>query len=98
MVVLSLNWLYADAKQKSVPEEKDLPIFLTSINTATFARLSDLMAPDDPSIKTYPVVTDLLIKHFKPKRLKAAERFKFHKRHHATGKTISDSFASLVTD
>ena len=61
-----------------VPEDKQLPVFLSVIGAKNFARLCDLMAPEKPQSKTLAQVTEVLEKHFEPKPLVTAERFHFH--------------------
>ena len=53
-------------------------ILLTSLGSNCFRVLKDLAFPDAPNTKTFTQLATLLRKHFKPGRLKIAERYSFH--------------------
>ena len=67
-------------RANSVEEDKQVPILLSSIGSATYTLLSDLLAPATPGTKLLEVITTTLRKHYEPKRAVIAERFHFHKR------------------
>ena len=48
---------------------------LSSIGVSTYARLCDLVAPDEPGKQTLDQISSLLKKHYKPTRVQIAERF-----------------------
>ena len=53
-------------------------ILLASIGSNCFRVLKDLAFPDAPNTKTFDQLATLLREHFKPTRLKIAERYRFH--------------------
>ena len=61
-----------------VPENKHVPILLSSIGAPTYAFLSDLLVPQLPSAQTLPVISEVLRKHYEPKQAVIADRFHFH--------------------
>ena len=63
-----------------ISEEKQLPVFLSSIGGKTYELLRNLLAPTLPKDKSLAEVIAVLEKHFDPKPAMIAERFKFHKR------------------
>lgn len=79
----------------AIPDDKKVPILLSSIGTSTYALLSDLLAPNPPGNKSFDQITDALRNHFEPKRSIIAERFHFHKREQAVGETIAEFDAAL---
>ena len=79
----------------SVDEDKQVPILLSAIGSATYALLSDLLAPDPPKTKSLSEISDVLRRHYEPKRAVIAERFHFHKRDQAVGESITDYDAAL---
>ena len=85
--------LYFEAN--GVPEDKQVPILLSSIGSSTYTLLSDLLAPAVPKSKTLAEITEVLKKHYEPKRAVIAERFHFHKRDQAMGESIADYDAAL---
>ena len=79
----------------SVDEGKQVPILLSAIGSATYALLSDLLAPDPPKTKSLSEISAVLRRHYEPKRAVIAERFHFHKRDQAVGESITDYDAAL---
>ena len=79
----------------SVEDDKKVAILLISIEASTDDRRADILAPVDPSTKTFDQLTATLNKHFKPKRVQIAERFYFRKRSQAAGETIGEYDAAL---
>ena len=79
----------------SVDEDKQVPILLSAIGSATYALLSDLLAPDPPKTKSLSEISVVLRRHYEPKRAVIAERFHFHKRDQAVGESITDYDAAL---
>jgi hypothetical protein len=78
-----------------IAANKQVPILLSSIGASTYALLSDLVAPQPPSAKSFAEISGALRKHFEPKRAIIAERFHFHKRDQVAGETIADFDAAL---
>ena len=79
----------------SIPEDKQLPILLTSIGASTYDRLSELLAPVALSSKSVSDIFQLLQTHFEPKRVQIAERFNFRRRQQEAGETIGNYDAAL---
>ena len=73
-----------------VPENKHVSILLSSIGASTYALLSDLLAPQLPSAQTLPVISEVLCKHYEPKRAVITDRFHFHKRDQTEGESVTD--------
>ena len=92
-VYLERVQLYFEANE--VPEEKQVPILLSTIGSSTYTLLSDLLAPAVPKSKTLTEITAILRRHYEPKRAVIAERFHFHKRDQAMGESIADYDAAL---
>ena len=53
-------------------------ILLTSIGSTLYRVLKDLAFPDALNMKTFDQLAELLHGHFRPTRLKVAERYRFH--------------------
>ena len=85
--------LYFTANKVST--DLQVATLLTSIGTATYNRLCDLLAPEDPGTKTLDEISDLLSTHFEPPRIEIAERFHFRKREQVAGETIAEYDAAL---
>ena len=83
--------LYSTAN--TIAREKQVPILLSAIGPSTYSLLSDLLAPEAPKSKSLAELSEVLLKHFEPKRAIIAERFHFHKRQQAPGETITDDAA-----
>ena len=67
---------------------------LSSIGVSTYARVSDLVAPNELGKKTLNEISSLL-KHFEPTRVRITERFNFQRREQAAGESITDYDAAL---
>ena len=78
-----------------ISEEKQLPVFLSSIGGKTYGLLRNLLAPTLPKDKSLTEVIEVLQKHFDPKPAVIAERFKFHKREQLPGESLADYIAEL---
>ena len=78
-----------------ISEEKQLPVFLSSIGGKTYGLLRNLMAPTLPKDKPLDEVIAVLKKHFDPKPAVIAECFKFHKRDQLPGESLADYIAEL---
>ena len=78
-----------------VEDEKHVPVLLTAIGGETYALLCSLLAPVKPSSKTFTELKEVLQRHFNPKRLVIAERFYFHSRSQASGKSITEYVSEI---
>ena len=56
---------------------KKVAILLSSIGTPTYWLLSDLVAPDSPSGKSFAEISAALRHHYEPKRMTITERSTF---------------------
>ena len=75
-----------------ISEEKQLPVFLSSIGGKTYGLLRNLLAPTLPKDKSLAQVIAILGKHFDPKPAVIAE---FHKRDQLPGELLADYIAEL---
>ena len=79
----------------AIPADKQVPILLSSIGASTYSLISDLVAPNFRGTKSIAEISDVLRKHYEPKRAVIAERFHFHKRDQAAGESMADFDAAL---
>ena len=61
----------------------------------TYALLSDLLAPEKPSTKTYQQLVDVLKAHLKPKQIGIAERYRFRQRKKKDGEGVASYLVAL---
>ena len=61
-----------------IKEEKQVLVFLSSIGSARYGTLRDLLAPSNLKDKSFEQIVDALKGHFEPKPLIIAERFHFN--------------------
>ena len=78
-----------------IAEEKQVPVLLSIVGGKIYSLLSDLLAPDKPSSKTFPQLAGALQKHFEPKPVIIAERFQFHRRNQAANESVAEYEAEL---
>lgn len=76
IVYLEHMELYFSAN--SVPEEKEVPVFLNLIGRSTYSLLRNLLAPTKPVETSLADLCETLQKHFEPKKVVMAGRFQFH--------------------
>ena len=79
----------------AVDNGKKVAVLLSCIGAPTYALLSDLLVPDQPSTKSLAAITTALCSHYEPKRAVIAERFHLHKRDQAAGETAADFDVAL---
>ena len=84
-----------DIKDDEDNAAKRRAILLTSIGSNCFRVLKDLAFPDAPNTKTFDQLATLLRDHFKPTRLKIAERYRFHSAVQQQGQSIADFVREL---
>ena len=53
----------------SVPQEKQVPVFLSVVGAKAYALLRSLLSPQLPHTRTYEELEDALKQHFQPKPL-----------------------------
>ncbi|XP_068704212.1 uncharacterized protein [Montipora foliosa] len=80
-----------DIKDGTEHAAKRRAILLTSIGSV----LKDLSFPHAPNTKTFEQLAALLRDHYKPTRLKVAERYRFHAANQRPGESITDYVREL---
>ena len=76
-------------------DSKRLHLLLALIRNAMFNLLANLVAPRKPGELSYNQICEQFEKHFSPKSVKIAERFRFHNRRQQSGETVADYLADL---
>jgi len=84
-----------DIKDGTEHAVKRRAILLTSIGSVSYRVLKDLSFPDAPNTKTFEQLATLLRGHYKPTRLKVAERYRFHSANQRPGESITDFVREL---
>ena len=75
--------LFLEANE--IKREKYIAVLLNSIGIRTHTILQDVLTPEAQRDKSFDELVDALKRHFKPKPLVIAERFKFHRCNQARG-------------
>ena len=75
--------------------KKVMAIFLTAVGAKTYELLKDTGVPAKPLELKFEEVVEHLNKHYDPKSLVIAERFKFHKRNQQADESIAEYCAAL---
>ena len=76
-------------------DSKRLHLLLALIGNSTFKLLANLVTPQTPGELAYKQICERLEKHFSPKSVKIAERFRFHNRRQQSGETMAEYLAEL---
>ena len=84
-----------DIKDGTEHAAKRRAILLTSIGSVSYRVLKDLSFPDAPNTKTLEQLAALLRGHYKPTRLKVAERYRFYSANQRSGESITDFVREL---
>ena len=82
-------------KANDIAEDKQVPIFLSSIGAQTYSLVRDLVAPSSPGELSFAELPGVLSSHFQPRRLVIAEKFQFHRRAQASDESIAEFDAAL---
>ena len=82
--------LYSEAN--NIDAECRVAVFLIGGKSYTLLRN---LSPEKPSAKTPAELTAVLKRHFIPKRVVIAERFRFYRREQAIGESVADYEAEL---
>ena len=77
------------------PSEGDSRKKAILLGQATFAKLKTLASPMPVGELQLEGILECLTGHFRPKTIEIAERFKFFKRTHLDGETVTDFIAKL---
>ena len=78
-----------------IKDEKKVAVLLSVIGPKIYALLRDLLAPDKPQDKSVADLFGTLKKHYEPKPVIIAERFRFHRRDQASEESIAEYLAEL---
>ncbi|XP_030586939.1 uncharacterized protein K02A2.6-like [Archocentrus centrarchus] len=78
-----------------VENERKVAVLLSVMGAKTYNLLRSLITPAKPAAKSFKEITEVLQKHFQPKPLVIAERFRFHKRHQLKTESTSEYIADL---
>ena len=92
---LEMHFLANDIADNEGNATKRKAILLSSIGADAYRILKDICFPAVPTEKTYADLASELKKHFKPKRLAVAERFRFNTVQQQQGQTIAKFVAQL---
>ena len=92
---LEMHFLANDVADNEDTAAKSKAILLSSIGSDAYRTLKDICFPTAPTAKSYTTLTNELKKHFKPKRLAVAERFRFNTAQQQPGQSISEFVAQL---
>ena len=85
--------LYFEANK--IEEERKVPVFLSVLGSKTYSVLRDLLAPSKPKVKKFSELVAALTRHFEPRPIVIAERFRFHKRDQKQGESIAVFLSEL---
>jgi len=85
--------LYFEANE--VAEEKRVSVLLTIIRGPVYCTLRNLVAPVKPKGKTFNELLATLQKHYDPKPLVIAERYRFYKRCQTASESVTEFLAEL---
>lgn len=77
------------------PEDKKVPVLITVAGPSLYTVSVRLCAPEDPRVKPYQVLVDLLKQHLAPTTNVVAERYKFRKCEQHSSQSITDFIISL---
>ena len=85
--------LYFDAN--GVEADRKVPVLLTVIGAKAYDTLRSLLAPKLPRDESFEDLMGLLVRHFDPKPLVIAERFRFYRRAQKNDESVADFVADL---
>ena len=92
---MEMHFIANDVAESEENAAKRKAILLSSIGSDAYRILKDICFPTAPTAKSYTELTNELKKHFKPKRLAVAERFRFNTVQQQPGQTVSEFVAQL---
>ena len=78
-----------------VAEDQQVAVLLVVVGSKVYDTLRSLVAPVKPSEKTLAELLELLQKHYAPKPLIIAERFRFYRHCQKPGEPVADFLAEL---
>jgi len=83
-----MHFISLDIASTEGTAEKRRAIILSSLGNEAYCILKDISFPDNPMERTYQQLTEDLKKHFKPKQIAVAERFRFKTAQQSPGQSI----------
>ena len=85
--------LYFEAN--TIENDRKVAVLLTVVGARTYETLQSLFAPARPRDKSFDELLGVLKKHFDPKPLVIAERFRFYQRSQKSDESVADFVADL---
>ena len=85
--------LYFTANE--VKDEKQVPVFLSSVGATTYTLLRDLVSPEKPKDKTLDALFKVLENHYSPAPLVIVERYNFNKCLQTSSESVSEYISVL---
>ena len=84
------------ATGNSEDEARKKAFFSTVIGEHAYTVLRDLVQPDKPADKEHVELLDALKRHFQPRPVVIAERFKLHRRNQKRGESVKEFINALM--
>ena len=85
--------MFFDANK--VDQDRQVPIFLSTVGPRTYTLLYNLVAPTRPKALTFAEISKVLIDHYQPQRLEITERYHFHRRSQGADESVAEFDAAL---
>ena len=92
---LEMYFIVNDIIDNERNARKRKAILHSSIGEDTYRILKDICFPTAPTKKTYAELAVKLKRHFKPKRLAVAKRFRFNTTQQQPGQSVSEFIAQV---
>ena len=86
-IVVYLERMQLYFEVNGIKPEKQVPVFFSIIGRENYGLLRNLSAPEKPSEKSLKQLTDILKRHYEPKKVTIAARFQFHQWKQEPGET-----------
>ena len=78
-----------------IPDGKKTAVFLSVVGSSMYGLLHNLVAPASPKDKSFDEIFGMLKAHFEPKLIVIVQRYRFHRREQALGKSVTADVAEL---
>ena len=78
-----------------IGEDHQVAALLSVMGATTYGLLRNLVQPNLPKTKSYKDIVDVLKRHFEPKPLLIAERFRFNRCNQKADETVASYAAEL---
>ena len=92
---IEMHFVSLDIASTEETAAKRRAILLSSLGNEAYRVLKDVSFPNNPTERGYQQLTEDLKKHFKPKRITVAERFRFNTAQQLPGQSILEYVAHL---